>query len=217
MRRTSFIVPAALALVLWTSGCGDTPTQVPSAVAPSPSLSMGAEIDVLPSVVSFILTFDPERELLSAHMPSDLGPICGGSEPLNTVWLQRVTTPSEIDQVARLLKGSGVRVAVYDAASPADAGFSTDFDSFGFFNLVDADAFCSFLSGPGLIAEGDVDRVQTVTNASFHVRWSGRIAGVDGRDYHLTEIYQLNADAHDPSNPDTFTEPVVDILLRPIG
>jgi hypothetical protein len=39
---------------------------------------------------------------------------------------------------------------------------------------------------------------------------------VNGGEYHLTEIYQLNADAHDPSNPATFVQQVSSILLRPL-
>lgn len=36
-------------------------------------------------------------------------------------------------------------------------------------------------------------RLSTFSLASFHARWTGTIQGVDGRDYHLNEVYQLHA------------------------
>ena len=187
------------------------PANGPVAAAPSfaisPSAAGGALI-LRFTTVSFILVFDAERQLLSAHMPSD---ICGAGQ-LNQVQVQRVITPSDIGQVVAQVSGDE-RVAVYHAASPADAGLSAPIDFFGFSNVVDFGRLCSFLGGPNLIAEGTVQRLSTFSAASFHARWTGAITGVDGTAYHLTEIYQLNADAHDPSNPATFAQQVASILL----
>jgi len=85
---------------------------------------------------------------------------------------------------------------------------------FGFANVVDVGAFCGFLAGPNRIAVGVVQRLFSA--ASFHARWTGTLQRVNGGDSHLTEIYQLNADAHDPSNPDTFVQQVASIMLRPL-
>ncbi len=163
------------------------------------------------STRSFILVFDADRQLLSAHMPSN---ICGDGA-LNVVEVQRVVTPSELGQVVAQVTGDE-QVAVYHAASPADAGLAAPIDFFGFANVVDFGAFCRFLAGPNRIAGGVVQRLSTFSAASFHARWTGTIEGVNGGDYHLTEIYQLNADAHDPSNPDTFVQEVSSILLTPL-
>jgi len=157
---------------------------------------------------SFILVFDADRQLLSAHMPST---ICGDGA-LNVVEVQRVVTPSQLGQVVAQVSADE-QVAVYHPASPADAGLAAPIDFFGFANVVDFGAFCGFLAGPNRIAEGVVQRLSSFSAASFHARWTGTIQGVDGGDYHLTEIYQLNADAHDPSNPATFVQQVSSIML----
>lgn len=199
---------------------GPNPGRVPAASASAESSPSGAVILQFASPLSrpdtfsnvqFVLIFDAERQLLSAHMPSD---VCGDGQ-LNIVHFQRIETPSAIGQVIAKQTGDG-QVAVYHASSLAVAGLASDISFVGFADLVDIATFCNFLSGPNLIAEGTVSLLATFSFASFHARWEGTIQGVDGRDYRLTEIYQLNADIHDPNNPDTFTEPVVDILLRPI-
>jgi hypothetical protein len=163
------------------------------------------------STIQFILIFDAERELLAAHMPSD---ICGDGA-FNVVRFQRLRTPSAIGQVIAKQTGDG-QVAIYRASSLAEAGLASDISFISFSDLVDIGTFCSFMSGPNRIAEGTVNLLATFSFASFHARWIGTIQGVDGQDYRLTEIYQLNADIFDPNNVDTFTEPVVEILLRPI-
>lgn len=168
------------------------------------------------STVTFTLIFDAERQLLAAHMPSDAF-VCGGSEPLNVVEVMRVTTPSEIGQRFALQTSDAERVAIYRATSPADAGLAASINFFGFNNIFDGGKFCDFLTGPSRIAEGPVQRISTFSLASFHGRWTGIIDGVDGRDYKLTEVYELTADIHDPNNPDGFAEPVVRIMLQPIN
>ena len=170
----------------------------------------GGAVIVRFSTASFILVFDAERQLLSAHMPSN---VCGDGN-LSIVQVLRVTTPSEIGQRFAQLTSDDEQVAVYHAASPADAGLSGTIDSFGFPNVVDFATFCAFLSGPNRIAEGTVKRLSTFSAASFHARWTGIIQGVDGRDYHVTEVYQLTADAHDPTNPAGFEQQIASILLN---
>lgn len=214
MRTPCLKTLLVLSLAGGLSGCGPVSDADPIGVAPAFSVSAaatGGAIILRFSTTSFILVFDSERQLLSAHMPSD---ICGDGG-LNVVEVQRVITPSEIGQVVAQI-AADEQVAVYHAASPAEAGLAAPIDFFGFRNIVNLDLFCDFLSGPNLIAEGVVRRVSTFSAASFHARWTGTIRGVSGSDYHLTENYQLNADAHDPTNPDTFVQQVSSILLRPL-
>ena len=190
---------------------GPTGSPGPLASSVSPAAAGGAII-LRFSTASFILIFDSERQLLSAHMPSD---ICGDGN-LSLAQVVRVTTPSQIGQRFAQITSDDEQVAVYHATSPADAGLSAAIDFFGFANIFDLPTFCAFLAGPNRIAEGQVKRLSTFSLASFHARWTGIIQGVDGLDYHLTEIYQLNADAHDPTNPATFAQQVSNILLHPL-
>jgi hypothetical protein len=177
----------------------------------SAAAANGATIEEFDNPV-FFLIYDAERQLLAAHMPSN---ICGEGA-LNVVHVRRVITPSEIGQRTARLTDGEEQVAVYHAPSLADAGLtSPGIDFLGFPDIFDLGIFCAFLESPDLIAEGPVNRLSTFSLASFHGRWTGILQGVDGREYHLTEIYQLNADAHDPNNPATFTQPVASILLNP--
>jgi hypothetical protein len=172
----------------------------------------GATIDRFMRI-QFIIIYDAETHLLSAHMPSNL---CSDGE-FNIVDVKRVRTPSQVNAVASTIKDDDSQAAVYRVDSPSDASLSGDLSFFGFDNIVDLTQFCAFLSGPDLIAEGTVQSISTFSAASFHLRRTGTIQGLDGEDYHLTENYQLNADAHDPNNPDTFTEIVSSISLIPVN
>lgn len=201
-RHTLSTLLAALTFV----AC-DRPAE--NALAPAPSLN-GATVERF-QTIAFTLIFDAERQLLAAHMPSN---ICDDGE-FNVVDLLRVITPSAIGQ--RFAQQSAdEQVAIYRAGSPAEAGLAGPISFFGFGNLVDVGQFCAFMGGPSLIAEGTVQRISTFSLASFHGRWVGRLTGVDGRDYQLSEAYQLNAAIDDPNNPETFTEPVVQVLLTPL-
>ncbi|MEX2152704.1 MAG: hypothetical protein WD825_05145 [Gemmatimonadaceae bacterium] len=162
--------------------------------------------------IEFLVIFDAERQLLSAHMPSN---ICGAGE-FNTIEVMRVRTPSEVNSVFARITDDEQQVAVYSATSPQDAGFSVQpIDFLGFGELVDVNKFCAFLAGPTRIAEGTVQRMSTFSAASFHLRLEGTIQGVDGLSYHLTELYHLNADAHDPNNPATFVQQLAEVRLSP--
>jgi len=133
----------------------------------------------------------------------------------NAVDVKRVRTPSHVNGVVSTIKDDDSQAAVYRAESPSDAGLSGNLSFFGFTEIADLSQFCAFLAGPNLIAEGTVQSISTFSAASFHLRRTGTIEGLDGQDYHLTEVYQLNADAHDPNNPDTFKEIVSRISLKP--
>lgn len=191
----------------------------PEPAPPMPSVSAsagsGGAVILRFAAITFTLIFDAERQLLAAHMPSDVFVCAGGSAPLNVVEVQRVETPTAFGQIVAK-QTADERVAIYHAASPAEAGLAASIDFFGFNSIFDGAAFCGFLTGPNRIAEGTVRRLSTFSLASFHARWTGTIQGVDGRDYHLNEVYQLNADIHDPNNPDLFSQPVAKILLRPV-
>jgi hypothetical protein len=217
MRARSLSIVAGLAgLLAACEGPAHNPLG-PNDAAGRPMLGVsaaggnGATIDEFDNIV-FFLIYDAERELLAAHMPSN---ICGEGA-FNVVHVRRVTTPSQIGQLTSRLTDREEQVAIYHAASLADAGMtSPGIDFMGFPDIFDLGIFCAFLEGPNLIAEGPVNRLSTFSLASFHGRWTGILQAVDGREYHLTEIYQLNADAHDPNNPATFTQPVASIRLTP--
>lgn len=163
-----------------------------SATVISPEQSAGAVVEVDEANV-FFFHFDAERGLLSAHLPSDF---CLG-EPLNVADRQIITTPSEIQQRIVQISDADSRVAVYRASSLAD--LTSD--------------FCGFLLGPTKVAEGTVRHTQTLSNASFASRWTGTIEAVGGGRLHLTEVFQLTADAHDPNNPATWSVNASRILL----
>jgi hypothetical protein len=145
-------------------------------------------------------------------MPSN---VCGDGE-LNVVDVRRVRTPSPVNTVASTIKDDDSRAAVYRVESPSEASLSGDLSFFGFQNVVDLSAFCAFLTGPNLIAESTVQSISTFSAAGFHLRRTGTIQALDGQDYQLTENYQLNADAHDPNNPNTFTEVLSSVSLTPV-
>jgi hypothetical protein len=172
----------------------------------------GAMIDRFTNI-QFLLIYDPASQLLSAHMPSNL---CTDGE-FNMVDVHRVRTPSPVNSVSSTVKDADSQAAIYHATSPGDAGLSAAINFFGFTDVVDLSKFCAFLAGPNLIAEGTVQSISTFSAASFHLRRTGTVRGVDGQDYHLTEIYQLNADAHDPNNPATFVEVISTVRLSPVG
>lgn len=159
----------------------------------------------------FILVYDVETELLAAHMPSD---VCASGN-FNVFEVQRVETPSDVVPLVNEVKSKEARVAVYHAGSPAEAALASGIDFFGPADIVDVGQFCAFLAGSDRIAEGTVQRISTFSPASFHARWTGTIQSVDGRDYRLTEVYHLNADVHDPNNPDSFEQTVARVELRP--
>ncbi len=201
------------------AACDGAPTEPFPTVSPSyavaPPDESGNENGALilrADRVEFLFVFDAERDLLAAHMPSTF---CQDLS-LNAVELLRVDMPSQVGSIFAKVSSDEATVAVYHATSPSDIGLDAPIDSYGFVNVTDFGALCAFLAGPDRIAEGTVRRITTFSAASFHGRWTGEIQGVDGRDYYLTEVYQLNADAHDPNNPDTFFEPVVSIQLQPL-
>jgi hypothetical protein len=220
--RTRFAVASATAALVLLAACTETPTAPPSndandlAASASPvaysASGNGTTIDRFPNI-QFILIYDAESQLLSAHMPST---ICGAGE-FNIVDVMRLRTPSHVNSVVSTIKDDDSQAAVYHAESPGEAGLAGDLSFFGFTDIVDVAQFCAFLSGPNLIAEGTVQSISTFSAASFHLRRTGTIQGVDGQDYHLTEAYQLNADAHDPNNPDTFEELVSRVSLTSIN
>jgi hypothetical protein len=211
-------IAAALTLL---AACADAPVELPlgpaddtAARAPAGPLAAsnagGATIDRFTNI-QFILVYDAASQLLSAHMPSD---ICGDGA-FNIVDVHRVRTPSDVNSVSSAIKDDDSQAAIYRASSPAEAGLGGDLNFFGFADIVDVNQFCAFMSGSQLVAEGTVRSMSTFSAASFHLRRTGVVQGVDGQDYHLTEVYQLNADAHDPNNPDTFVELISSVSLSP--
>lgn len=221
MRTPLPVTTGAVAGLALFTACAETTSEpvleaasapdAPAFLALSAGNAGGATIDRFTNI-QFILIYDAESQLLSAHMPSNL---CGAGE-FNVVDVQRVRTPSEVNSVASTIKDDDSQAAVYRVASPSDASLSGDLSFFGFQDIQNISQFCAFLAGPSLIAEGTVQSISTFSAASFHLRRTGTIQGLDGQDYHLTEVYQLNADAHDPNNPDTFREIVSSISLTPV-
>lgn len=200
-------------LAVQLAGCDQAvaPTVKATVQAGTVAANNGAVREEFDNIV-FFLIYDAERQLLAAHMPSD---ICSAGG-FNVVHVKRVLTPSAIGQRIAQLTSREETVSVYHAATLAEAGIlSPGIDFLGFPDIVNLGTFCAFLEGPNLIAEGTVNRLTTFSFASFHGRWIGTIQGVDGREYRLTEVYQLNASVFDPNNPTTFTQPVSSIMLRP--
>ncbi len=157
----------------------------------TPPQSQGAMI-VIDSTQTIFFNFDAARQLLSVHAPSDL---CLTGD-YNVGARTAITTRSAIAQRLVRIQDDDARVAVYHASSLDDLT-------------------CAFLLGPTRIAEGTVQQTQTFSNASFAAHWGGWIEGVDGTPLHLSETYQLTADAQDPNNPAYWSENVTTILLSP--
>ncbi|HSJ14071.1 MAG TPA: hypothetical protein VK939_06635 [Longimicrobiales bacterium] len=222
MRSRSLTSPGTVAALALFTACAEMPGEPrldEGRVRDAPAVAFsqtdnngrGSKIDIFQNI-QFLLIYDAQSQLLSAHMPSD---ICGAGE-FNVIDVRRVRTPSPVNSVASTITDDDSQAAVYRAESPGDAGLSGDLSFFGFADIADLSQFCAFLGGPNLIAEGTVQSISTFSAASFHLRRTGIIQGLDGQDYQLTEVYQLNADAHDPNNPDTFTEVVSRISLNPV-
>lgn len=223
MRHLSFAASVMLTVaVLAFTACGDAPTDASleqdvrlSATRAAPASAAGQQgggaVVSRSSNPFFILVYDAGTELLAAHMPSD---VCSSGN-FNVFEVQQVQTPSDVVPLVSQARSNEAQVAVYDAGSPAEAALASGIDFFGPADIVDVGQFCAFLAGPDRIAEGTVQRISAFSPASFHARWTGTIQGVDERDYRLTEVYHLNADAHDPNNPDTFEQTVTRVNLRP--
>lgn len=222
MRHPSFATSVVLTVAaLAFTACGDAPTDASleqdvqltaTRAVPAPAADQqGGAVVSRSSNPFFLLVYDAGTELLAAHMPSD---ICAGGSA-NVFEVQRVQTPSDVVPLVSQARSKEAQVAVYHAGSPAEAALASGIDFFGLADIVDVGQFCAFLAGPDRIAEGTVQRISTFSPASFHARWTGTIQGVDGRDYRLTEVYHLNADVHDPNNPDTFEQTVARVELRP--
>jgi hypothetical protein len=221
MRSPSLATPTIAAALALLAACADAPGELPLGPAHDTAARVdgvplasnnGATVDRFPNI-QFLLIYDPDTQLLSAHMPSD---ICGAGA-FNLVDVQRVRTSSPVNSVSSVVKDEDSQAAIYRASSPAEAGLAGDLNFFGFTDIVDVGQFCAFMSGPQLVAEGTVQSLSTFSAASFHLQRTGVVQGVDGQDYHLTEVYQLNADAHDPNNPDTFVELISRVSLEPVN
>jgi hypothetical protein len=163
------------------------------AAVSSPEQSRGAVIDS-DQFPTLFFHFDASRGLLSIHGAGLFG--CAGQE-VSIADRHIVTTPSAIQQELVAIRDADSWVSVHRAGSLGDA----------FPDL------CGFLAGPTLIAKGFVGHTQTFTNASFAAHWGGTIETPAGGAIHLSEVYQLTADAHDPNNPATWSLNASHILL----
>jgi hypothetical protein len=203
-------IPIALAAIaLFATACSPDRATAPLPMAGA-SADNGADVSRM-QVPQFVAHFDGQRQLLSIHAPSNLCTI--GS--VNVDDAQFVTTPSAIAQFIAQVKSDDEAVAVYHAASFADAGMVGSFDFAGIpGGLVDVGKFCSFLTGPSLIAEGTVRRTSNLSNASFAVAWTGMLSTPAGAPVALTELYQLRASALDPNNSASWVVDVSRILLH---
>lgn len=211
MRSRAGMPAILLSFLALAGGCGPESPVEPVAFEPALSVNAaGGAMVVRGSTLSFLVHFDAERGLLSLHAPST---VCGAGS-LNVDDFQFVTTPSAIGQFIALLRSGSEQVAVYRAGSLADAGIVGTAETAGIGGIVNFGAFCAFIAGPTRIAEGTVRRVSVLSNASFSATWTGTIDAVSGGTVKLTELYQLGADAQDPSNPATFVVHVSKILLN---
>lgn len=199
MKRTA--LSGVVVLLLAVGACADTAPErllAPEAVAATahtPPPSLNGALVTFDQMYVYFFHFDEQRGLLSVHGG---GLFCGGSPP-NIGDRQIVTTPSEIEQTLVKVQDGDSHVAVYRASSLNDA----------FPDL------CGFLNGPNKVAEGVVRHTQTFTAASFAAHWGGTVQAVDGGELHLSESYQLTADAHDPNNPATWSLNASHVILSP--
>lgn len=164
-------------------------------VASSPEQSGGAVVDS-DQFPTLFFHFDAARGLLSIHGAGLFG--CAGQE-VSIADRLIVTTPSAIQQRLVAIRDADSWVSVHRAGSLSDA----------FPDL------CSFLAGPTVVAKGAVRHTQTLSNASFAAHWGGTIETPGGEAVHLSESYQLTADAHDPNNPALWSLNASRILLSP--
>jgi hypothetical protein len=186
MRNPLIVTRSAVAALALFTACAETSSEPvleaagePDAMTVAFSLAAnngrGSEIDRFTNI-QFILIYDAESQLLSAHMPSN---VCGDGE-WNVVDVRRVRTPSPVNTVASTIKDDDSRAAVYRVESPSEASLSGDLSFFGFQNVVDLSAFCAFLTGPNLIAEGtdteylDVFRCRLPPASDRHHPGAGR-------------------------------------------
>ena len=216
MRTLSPTVVSLLAFTVVLGACDsatDDGAFSPAPVLASAAAGSGGAMVLRGTTAAFLVHLDSQRGLLSVHAPSNVCTIGN----LNEVDFQFVITPSAIGQFIAQLKSDDGQVAVYRASSFAEAGMTGIAEFGGIGNIVDFGQFCAFLEGPNRIAEGSVRRVSNSSNASFSAHWVGTIQGVNGEDVKLTEVYQLGADAQDPSNSDLWVLHVSKILLSPRG
>ena len=214
MRKRSLVPVLALVTIPALAACDPGTAVAPPDGAPAFTVAAdaaGGAVIVRGERTAFLVHLDAARHRLSVHAPSD---VCTSGN-FDRVDAQFVTTPSSISQFIAQLKSDAEIVSVYDAGSFAEAGMTGSVDIGGIGDIVDVGTFCSFLTGPQRIAEGTVQRVSVLSNASFSAHWVGTLEGVTGGPVRLTEVYQLGGDAHDPADASQFVVHVSRILLSP--
>ncbi len=176
------------------AACDSVPSTAPTA------RNVGADAPQLAvtrgETLTFLVHLDAEAELMSIHAPSTLCSI----GPFNVADVQFVTTPSAIGQFIAQVRDGDEQLAVYHATTFEEAGLNGAFNFAGFAGIANVSTFCAFLQGPALIAEGTVRRISNLSNVNFSASWTGTVESPTGGLYRLREIYQLTADAADPSN-----------------
>ena len=213
MRSHKRLFATLLALAVGMAACEPTESTAPHiaslAVSADAGAAGGAAV-IRGQTLSFLAHFDASRQLLSVHAPSNL---CSGGN-VNVNDFQFVITPSAVEQFIAQLRSNAEQVAVYHAASFADAGMVGTAGTAGFGGIVDVARFCDFLAGPTLVGEGTVRRISNFSNANFVARWTGGLSTPEGTSITLTEIYQLRADAQDPNNQASWVVDVSKVLLH---
>lgn len=198
MDRISFalILIVAVGIAACDTAQPDTPLapeDLPTALAPTATdpASHGAII-TLDETVPFFAHFDAKRGLMSVH--GGLVELCQG-DPFTTVARMIVETPSEIEQTLFKFGEEEQPVVIYRTSTGA--------------------VTCGLvLSEEARVASGMVRHDQVFTLASFKATWRGDVTAPDGSSHHLTEVYQLSADIHDPNNPATWSLNASQILIQ---
>lgn len=201
--RNTVLRSTSIAVALLATACSErgadgvlAPEQTSAAVSAT-AQSAGAVVD-FDQVVTLFFNFDAKRGLLSVHGAGAFG--CAGQQ-LSIADRQIVDTPSEIQQRLVKIQDGDSWVSVHRASALSDA----------FPDL------CGFLSGPTRVAAGVVRHTQTFTLASFAAHWGGTIRTPSGDPVHLSEIYQLTADIHDPNNPALWALNTAQVILSTGG
>lgn len=209
MRGTTFAI--ALTLTLGTAACGVESTspltephgqhvrslessQSAQASSAAPGVAAGSYGAVLTNdeTIPFFVHYDAARDLMSVH--GGLVELCRGTS-LGTAPRMIVDTPSEISQRLVKIGQEEQPVVIYRTETGA---FS-----------------CALvLAQEARVASGMVRHDQVFTLASFKATWRGTVTAPDGSSHHLTEVYQLTADIHDPNNPALWSLNASQILIQ---
>lgn len=168
------------------------PDALPTAAAPAANSGSWGAVITRDETVPFFAHFDAQRGLVSLH--GGYVEFCT-RQPFTFVPRMIVETPSQIEQTLFKFGQESQPVVVYRSE--------------------DGVVSCELANSPeARVAAGMVRHDQIFTLASFKATWRGTVSAPDGSTHHLTEVYQLTADIHDPNNPALWSLNASKILIH---